>query len=148
MTYILLYYFYCCNKYMYTNRDEALPLTHTLQVMRCRWSTACDALRVSTAGDALQVMHRRWWTVYDALKLMHWYLIQDKSDIRYDTSDPCSGSVGFDVSNCSGFLVVPPSISESRTDYWVLFTLISLLDCLFGLPLRWVSRCALARSFI
>ena len=90
------------------------------QVMHCRWCIEGEPLQVlhcrwCTAGDAPQVMHRKWCTE-----------IQDQSDIWYDTSDLCIGSVGFGVSNCSGVLVVSPSNSKSRTDYWVLFVTLSM----------------------
>ena len=86
------------------------------QVMHCRWCIEGEPLQVMhcrwcTAGDAPQVMHRKWCTE-----------IQDQSDIWYDTSDLCIGSVGFGVSNCSGVLVVSASNSKPRTDYWVLFS--------------------------
>ena len=96
--------------------------------MHCRWCTAGDVLQVihrrwCIEGEPLQVMHCRWCTAGDAPQVMHrkWCTeIQDQSDIWYDTSDLCIGSVGFGVSNCSGVLVVSPSNSKSRTDYWVL----------------------------
>ena len=47
------------------------------QMMQCRWCTA---------DDAQKVMYRRWCTAGDAQKVMQWDLIQDQSDIWYDTS--------------------------------------------------------------
>ena len=101
---------------------EALQVMHNWcappQSMHCRrWCTAGDKPKVIYPSDTPQVMHSKCCIPGDAAKVMHRDPIQDQSD----TSDPCCGSVGFGVYNCSGFLVVPSSISESRTGYWVLF---------------------------
>ena len=86
--------------------------------MHCRWCTADDAMQVMhrrwcTEGDVSQVMHCRWCTESDAMR-------SDSRSVRHPIRHLC---VGFGVSNSFALLVVPPSISESRTDYWVLLLL-------------------------